>query len=51
MHCDDKRTLFVLKEEIEKTWNLLKKSDFKDKDILRMLNDVILDYTEYKKES
>mgnify|MGYP000561287939 CR=1 FL=1 len=25
MHCDDKRTLFVLKQEIEETWDELKK--------------------------
>lgn len=30
MHCDDKRTLFVLKQGIEETWGLLKKSDFTD---------------------
>ncbi|MCV0392313.1 MAG: hypothetical protein K5790_03345 [Nitrosopumilus sp.] len=51
MHCDDKRTLFVLKEQIKKTWDLLKESDFKDKDLLKMLNDIILDYTECQKES
>ena len=28
MHCDDKRTLFVLKQGIEETWEELKKIDF-----------------------
>ena len=28
MHCDDKRTLFVLKENIEKSWEELKESKF-----------------------
>ena len=27
MHCDDKRTLFVLKQGIEETWEELKKND------------------------
>ena len=40
MHCDDKRTLFVLKQGIEETWDELKKIDFDDKDIQ--------EYFEYK---
>ena len=48
MHCDDKRTLFVLKEEIEKTWNELKDSDFKNQDMLKKLNESILEYLEYQ---
>jgi hypothetical protein len=51
VHCDDKRTLYVLKEEIQRTWNELKNSDFEDKDLLKKLNDIILDYFEYKKSS
>ena len=48
MHCDDKRTLFVLKEEIEKTWNELMDSDFRDQDMLKKLNESILEYLEYQ---
>lgn len=51
MHCDDKRTLFVLKQGIEETWNLLKKSDFTDKDLMKKLNNEIHEYFEYKKSS
>lgn len=51
MHCDDKRTLYVLKEEIERTWNELKNSDFEDHDLLKKLNEMVLDYFEYKKSS
>jgi len=49
VHCDDKRTLYVLKEEIERTWKELKNSDFEDRDLLNDLNEAILDYFEYKK--
>ena len=48
MHCDDKRMLFVLKEEIKKTWNELKDSDFKNQDLLKKLNESILEYLEYR---
>ncbi|NND87359.1 MAG: hypothetical protein HKM23_08605 [Nitrosopumilus sp.] len=51
MHCDEKRTLFVLKEEIEKTWDILKKSDFQDSALQKKLNEVISDYVEYKNSS
>jgi len=51
VHCDDKRTLYVLKEEIERTWSELKNSDFEDRDLLNDLNEAILDYFEYKKSS
>jgi len=51
VHCDDKRTLYVLKEEIEKTWSELKNSDFEDRNLLNDLNEAILDYFEYKKSS
>ena len=49
MHCDDKRTLYVLKEEIEKIWTELKSRDFGDKELLKKLNSEISDYLEYKK--
>jgi len=49
MHCDDKRTLYVLKEEIEKKWNELKKSGFRDEILLNNLNEAFWDYFEYKK--
>lgn len=50
MHCDDKRTLFVLKEDIEKTWNEMKKSDFEDQDLVKKLNEAISEYVEYKND-
>ena len=50
MHCDDKRTLYVLKEEIEKTWNQLKNSDFGDEELLKMFYNNISEYLEYKKQ-
>lgn len=48
MHCDDKRTLFALKENIQNTWNELKNSDFKDQNLLNQLNDMISNYQDYK---
>ncbi|MGV7225395.1 MAG: hypothetical protein ACQ9CV_00545 [Nitrosopumilus sp.] len=51
MHCDDKRTLYVLKEEIEKSWRLLEKSDFKDQQLLENFNDSITEYFECKLSS
>lgn len=51
MHCDDKRTLFVLKEDIEKTWDEIKKSDFEDQSLVEKLNEAISDYLEYKNAS
>ena len=51
MHCDDKRTLFVLKQGIEKTWDLLKKADFTDEILIKKLNEEIKEYFEYKSES
>ena len=35
MHCDDKRTLFVLKQGIEETWEELRKNDFSDEDLIK----------------
>ena len=49
MHCDDKRTLFVLKEEIRKSWKELENSDFKEHKLLQKLNDTFLSYFDYKK--
>ncbi len=49
MHCDDKRTVFALKESIQKTWEELKKSEFNDKNLVKQLNELISDYQEYKK--
>ena len=48
MHCDDKRTLFVLKQGIEETWDELKKIDFDDKDLIKKLSEDIQEYFEYK---
>ena len=48
MHCDDKRTLFVLKQGIEETWEELKKMDFGDKDLIQKLSEEIQEYFEYK---
>ena len=49
MHCDDKRTLFVLKQVIEKTWEELKKNDFNDEYLIKQLSEEIQEYFEYKK--
>ena len=49
MHCDDKRMMFVLKQEIEETWNLLKEKDFSDEKTITELNELIKEYFEYKK--
>lgn len=51
MHCDDKRTLFVLKQGIEETWESLKKSDFTNEDLIKKLHEEIKEYFEYKSES
>jgi hypothetical protein len=48
LHCDDKRTLFVLKEEIEEIWDKLKKSDFNNKDLIKKLSIGIEEYFECK---
>ena len=41
MHCDDKRTLFVLKEEIRKSWKELENSDFKEHELLQKLKEFV----------
>jgi len=51
MHCDDKRTLFVLKQEIEKTWNELRKADFSKEELITKLSQEIEEYFEYKNSS
>ncbi|MGB0642373.1 MAG: hypothetical protein ACPG8B_04165 [Nitrosopumilus sp.] len=48
MHCDDKRTLFVLKQEIEKTWDELKEVDFNNEELINKLSEEIKEYFEYK---
>jgi len=48
MHCDDKRTLFVLRQGIEETWEELKKRDFGDKEMIEKLSEEIQGYFEYK---
>lgn len=48
MHCDDKRTLSVLKENILVYFNELKEGDYENKTSLKKLNDSIEEYNEYK---
>jgi hypothetical protein len=48
MHCDDKRTLSVLKENIINYFNELKEKDFNNKIILKKFNDSITEYNECK---
>ncbi len=50
MHCDDKRTLFVLKENIEKSWEKLKETKF-DEIKLKEFSDVLAEYFDLKKSS
>ena len=49
MHCDDKRMLWVLEQEIISCWESLKKARFQDKALLDDLNESIIDYNDYKK--
>ena len=51
MHCDDKRTLYVLKEEIERSWELLEKSGFSDQQLLEDFNNAVTEYFECKLSS
>jgi len=51
MHCDDKRTLYVLKEDIAKKWNMLRDVNFSDEQLIKELNESIQDYFEYKESS
>ena len=50
MHCDDKRMLSVLKEEIKKSWKELEDSGFKKQELLEKLNGAFLSYFDYKKD-
>ena len=49
MHCDDKRTLRVLKDHILICFNELQAKDFDNKITLKKLNDSIADYNECKR--
>jgi len=51
MHCDDKRTLYVLKEEIEKSWKSLEKSEFTDQKLLEYFSKALTEYFECKLSS
>jgi len=51
VHCDDKRTLYVLKKEIEKKWNMLRDAGFSDAQLIKDLNESIQDYFQYKESS
>ena len=48
MHCDDKRTLFVLKEEIERSLKLLQDSEYSDQGLLEDFNNAVTEYFECK---
>lgn len=48
MHCDDKRTLFALKENIEKSWKELQESKF-DEVKLKEFSDSLAEYFDLKK--
>ena len=48
MHCDDKRTLFVLKQGIEEIWEELKKTDFSNENLIKQLSEEIQEYFEYQ---
>jgi hypothetical protein len=48
MHCDDKRTLFVLKQGIEEAWEELKNNDFSDENLIKQLSEEIQEYFEYR---
>ena len=51
MHCDDKRTLYVLKEEIEKSLKLLQDSEYSDQELLEDFNNAVTEYVECKSAS
>ena len=48
MHCDDKRMMYVLKEEIESLWTEFRKSDFQDQALMKNLTESIKEYEEYR---
>lgn len=49
MHCDDKCTLAVLKDNIIMCFNELKEGDYVSENSLKKLNDSITEYKEYKR--
>ena len=51
MHCDDKRTLYVLREEIEKSLKLLQDSEYGDQKLLENFNAAVTEYLECKSSS
>ena len=51
MHCDDKRMMYVLKQEIEQLWKDLKDSDFQNKELQNKLTESIKEYEEYRKNA
>ena len=48
MHCDDKRMMYVLKQEIEQMWIELRNSNFQDQKLLNNLTKSIKEYKEYR---
>ena len=48
MHCDDKRMLHVLEEQIKESWKNLQESGFQNEEYLKELNESIVDYNAYK---
>ena len=48
MHCDDKRTLFALRENIERAWQRVRESDFEDGELLGELLSSIAEYADFK---
>ena len=48
MHCDDKRTLYVLKQEIKKSLKLLQDSEYSDQKLLDDFNSAVTEYLECK---
>jgi hypothetical protein len=51
MHCDDKRILYVLREEIEKSLKLLQDSEYCDQKLLENFNNAVTEYFECKSSS
>jgi hypothetical protein len=51
MHCDDKRTLYVLREEIENSLKLLQNSEYGDQKLLEDFNNAVREYVECKSSS
>ena len=51
MHCDDKRMLMVLRENIIECFNELKEKDFDDESILKKLEEYIIEYNECKQST